>query len=719
MAPPQRIRTFNSRTTEKQDNVTSSVVPEHEIQQRQEDTKNRLAYVTKHPFASSWTWKQIQDFENKGEGVSINGKIYYPDSYKPRTTTISQDNKSAKEHRAGQQRAKQELDRQKQIKEQNAANDVINETVGWIPGVNAFTRIGLSQWADRTGNPRAREYDLSAALGLAGDAATIYMGGTKPLQLATSYAGAKAGKAIGKEYGYPLLGELIGATVGGGPVYNIGRDIVNTGKQYMTFRDLLRSVRETPIYNWNVEHASPYGRTIGSQMNVHTPTDIGIHVSDIGSETTRAIQSNSEVPLTVREGVLTTSPNTLTKYTGQDKGLWTSVVNPELYENVRPWSYPVNLSKSAEDAIRLSEDTPIIQYTNGWESSDPAYLISDPNYLQLSKNEVLPIQGEKLRLRSKGISPINIGQDYLQNISTGTNHRGNPYIFGSIGDDSYLISKWSPNNYYVGFGNNASENFSSIDDVERFLESQHNNYLKTLEPMQKQAYLERPFANDTPDAPKADATEEFKKAIQDQVQLEVEDFYKSPQYEQRYVNIIPNKRTYEHFTKGIQELANKINPVSFKDNSLLGYSQPININQLDLGINVRNPRPEQGFLNTISHEFGHHMYRDYILNDIGQRLGILQMINHNNGLIGDALKHLNPGVPIDEFTKYISEPNELRQRLIPYVKKSLLEDLTPEETYNEIIDENLLETFNKDYLIKLIGGLLSVNLLLKNNDSQS
>lgn len=380
---------MSSPNTERNDVIQSRVIPDYQIQSKQENAKYKLKYITSHPFATNWSFEQIVDFENKGQPISMNGRVYYPDSYK-NTTTVSQDNKSEQQHKQGQQRAKQERQRQEENKQQDFLNDFTNETIGWVPGVNTFVRAGLSQWANRTNNPRAAEYDINAALGLVGDAAMFAFGGVKPLELATAYTGSK----VGKHYG-GTVGEIAGAMVGGKAGSNLQQAIqdiriLNNTRRFAKRLDEV--VNSTPFYNQNVQHVSPNGMTIGSHLTPYNSTDVGIHV--VTPNETKAvanIQRASDIPTTVREGVLTYTQNTAPINYGNDLGLWGSNVNPGLYSHFQ-WNYPFKLDNPRmQDAITLGENAPIGEYVNTWEGEgQKALMITDPNYLQLSKNLIIP-----------------------------------------------------------------------------------------------------------------------------------------------------------------------------------------------------------------------------------------------------------------------------------------------------------------------------------------
>lgn len=485
-------------------------------------------------------------------------------------------------------------------------------------------------------------------------------------------------------------------------------------------REFGRSVKDTQLINVPIEHVSTKGMTEGAGLNASSSTDVGFHFSPAGSRTTTNIQQATGAPF-VRTGTWTYSNNTRPVF-ALDKGNWTYDFNPELYQGLSPGSTP------AENAIALSQRSPNYTYVNNFEGQGGrSYMTTEPNFwVQLSKNEVPKIQEERLRVKPKsGISTeIETLDQYLQNF-TQINDR---MYHGGIGDNTFYVTKTDQGYKLRSSDKNGEfvtdERFSSFQDLLKFLENQHEDFLKTLSPLQRTAYLERPVAwnskakgSNYREGNEAGSSTQFRRDVKAQIQSDIDDFYLSPEYKERFLSKDFGSTFYPELEQSLREVNSITHPSSYNGLSFSeGHSAESVSGYNTLGINTNYVRSTEGLENTITHEFGHGMYRPWLVKTNDPLYFIMKT---NQNLTKDALSNLNPGIPVDDYTKYISGHDELRQRIIPYVKRSFQEGLTPEETYNIIIDNDLKNTFRKDYIIKLIGGMLGISPIIARNDQQN
>ena len=485
-------------------------------------------------------------------------------------------------------------------------------------------------------------------------------------------------------------------------------------------REFNRSVKDTQFINVPIEHVSTKGVTEGAGLNASSTNDVGFHFSPAGSRTTFNIQRATRAPF-VRTGTWTYSNNTKPMF-AFDRGNWTYDFNPELYKGLNPGNTP------SENALALSQRNPNYTYVNNFEGEGgQSYMTTEPNFwVQLSKNQSPRIQEERLRVKPKsGISTeMETLDQYLQNF-TQVNDR---MYHGGIGDDTFYVTK-TDQGYKLRSSNKdgdfvMDERFSSFQDLLKFLENQHEDFLKTLSPLQRTAYLERPTAwnskvkgSNYREGNEAGSSSQFRRDVKAQIQSDIEEFYLSPQYKERFLSKDSGAAFYPELEQSLREVSSITHPSSYNGPSFSeGHSAESVSGYNTLGINTNYVRSTEGLENTITHEFGHGMYRPWLVKTNDPLYFIMRT---NRSLTSDALNNLNPGVPVDEYTRYIAGHDELRQRIIPYVKRSFQEGLTPEETYDIIIDSDLKNTFKKDYIIKLIGGMLGVSPVIAHNDQQN
>lgn len=217
MAIPKKIKTTD--TVQVADVVQSNSRPiivnfKEQAQQRKANYETLQRYNKRYPWAKGWTLENFINFERNATQVYVNGTLRTPITYKPRTATISQDNRTEAQHKVSQQRAKQEAQKQKQLKETQQTVEIINDPynpIGWVPGVRTMVNAGADQVYSRNTGQAYTPYTTGAAMSAGFDAFGV--GSLK--NLAGAYIGSTAGGIIGDKYGHQELGQFIGGLTGG------------------------------------------------------------------------------------------------------------------------------------------------------------------------------------------------------------------------------------------------------------------------------------------------------------------------------------------------------------------------------------------------------------------------------------------------------------------------------------------------------------------------
>lgn len=103
--------------------------------------------------------------------------------------------------------------------------------------------------------------------------------------------------------------------------------------------------------------------------------------------------------------------------------------------------------------------------------------------------------------------------------------------------------------------------------------------------------------------------------------------------------------------------------------------------------------------NVVMHEFGHRQYNDR---------GFNLVIELNRRTIGDPTKYLREDLSEKDY-KYFTDPNELRQRIIPIIKEMQDNNWTLEETYelsSNFKMDDIKDIFKKEYILRLLDNIL-------------
>lgn len=287
---------------------------------------------------------------------------------------------------------------------------------------------------------------------------------------------------------------------------------------------------------------------------------------------------------------------------------------------------------------------------------------------------------------------------------------------GFIGKEQIMFNPQKNIIYRYDGENWIKTQFENKSEYANALKKMHDDYVSTLSELDKKLYLK---SNVVQRGQEITAPYDIDKLVHKKSQEHIEDFYQSPEYKDRFITKISNdikvdpNRAYDELLLDLNEVQKHYITKLFTHNTRRGFA-----GTEELGLNVRVPRYSTDI--TIPHEFGHLIYNRVTPS-------IDKIIRLNERVIGNPIHNLrsdvfeiNPGIS-REFIDYVSDFEELRQRIIPAVEEMFKNGWTVEETYNKSIalrDAQLKDIFNKDYILKLLGGMLSVTPILNTNKNE-
>lgn len=623
-------------------------------------------------------------------------------------TVVKQDNRSEAKRQYDQMRGEQVREANTRLKAYEKSG--IDNVARYVPIAGTYALQGQVDLLKQSGRKEeARELSPWVAVSAAGDLATIAAGARYPIPTATSIAGAAVGGNIGRHYGNEFTGSLAGGFVGGRiSIFYNTRPV----QLYRLSKELNKSTRNTKLINKDIEVVSPYGVTQGSGLNTYSKYDVGFHFSPRWSPTSIAIQKQTGAPF-IRTGYQLTSEN-IPYIIAKDKGIWTSQYNPELYRGVNPGNTPL------ENVIALDQIGPNYKYTNLFESrGNSSYFTTDGNSINLSKNILATSYERPL----KGVERVvDIGVPEIQYV-TNLNQFGKSYT-GYVGDQPVILSPHR-NEIEILSGNTPRVISSeSYDEYLKSLQKLHDEYVSKLQPLDKELYLSHYYVPDENPVQFKRGTP-VDKLVRERIKQLTDDFYNSDEYIERYVSRLGLP---EILAKDMhKELIKTLNDI--QDNTVIGVFHSNNtsgqqtlfrnndtgeyIHRLSLSTGVPYYSPKI----TTHHEFGHSLYNVNRIKDIP---AVKQLVKANDELIGDAEKHLiSKGNLSEEQIAYYTDKDELRQRVIPVVEEMFENGWTAEDAFEKSIAlkrSNLKDLFNKDYIIKLLEGMLVMSPLIASNN---
>lgn len=508
--------------------------------------------------------------------------------------------------------------------------------------------------------------------------------------------------------------------------FRAARNAINSPETNLA-REFNRSIRNTRFINVPIEHVSTKGVTEGAGLNSYSDSDVGFHFSPAGSQTTYNIQQATNAPF-VRTGTWTYTNNTKPVFV-IDKGNWRYSFNPEIYNGVNPGK------TISENAMALNQKGPNFMYVNNFEGNGArSYMTTQPNFgVVLSKN----VAYEKIPTLEKEVQGVMSIESPYSNFLSNFSRSSSGEITGNIGNQSFVVRPSKKSNSVMIESPELDEPiiFNSQDDALNFLEGKHQEYFRSMEPFRQEMYIRQNSVNPYTDTSvPSKGSPEFESAVKQRTQDDIDLFYGSDEYTERFNKRISDFMEGEYGIKPTQEqlsqakskfdallldIQQRYTPGMFKG-SPMGFSQG---NSMHLGLNANLHNAPRTIDNTITHEFGHLIYYyPFGHQTSGSRFMLVNDANAN--LMRSPSEHLTwKGFALpDDLRDYITSQNELRQRVIPVVKEMVENGWTAEEAYVKsaaLKEANLDQLFDKNYIIKLLGGMLSTFPIFKKNDQST
>lgn len=495
-----------------------------------------------------------------------------------------------------------------------------------------------------------------------------------------------------------------------GPVYrNVSIGAKNTKRAVNEFRlarEINKSSRNTKLINKDIEVVSPVGVTEGAGLNAHSKSDVGFHFSPRGSSTSITIQNQTGAPF-VRVGYQTTSEN-IPYIVVNDKGNWGFKYNPEIYRGVNPGT------TLSDNVLALDKIGPNFKYTNLYEGKgNSSYFTTDPSSIQLSKNALAPRY--EIPLKTNGLQIAE--SQYVTNLGK----QGNSYI-GYIGDKQVFLSPHR-NSFAILSDSGIQEfNANTYSEYLQNLRKLHDEYVSGLSPLDKELYLSSNTVTEIPEITAKGS--DLDKLVHDRTRQTIDDFYNSDEYIDRYAEQLKlpkplAERFHKTLIQSLEDIQSKYRVGMFTHPNRVGQADVDFDYKITPRISLSTRVPNYDTGTSVGHEFRHQIYN---WNDLFKTPGTDILVRHNNKLVGDASRYLQPSVKerlSNEMLQYYTDPNELHSRVGPVVEEIIENGWTVEEAFNKskaLKDSNLKDLFNKDYIIKLLGGMLTTTPLIASNN---
>lgn len=484
-------------------------------------------------------------------------------------------------------------------------------------------------------------------------------------------------------------------------------DIINKPLRNLRIaNELNKSVKNTKFINVPVYHTTTY---TGNDLRPWSVNEWGLHVTP-NIDTAKHIAAN--IPNShIKEGTFIFTNNTI-PIRITDQGSFQRGFGNFDYNGVE--QYDFLQPRQAENMLARSKN-PSYVYDNVFEKGGDSFVITNPEDVPFSKNTVV---SEDIPLKvglSNNILPAE--SKYVHSILP-NRHAG---YLGKIGNE--LIRLRPDKNYFYFRGKNFK--FKDYNQYLKGLEKFHNEFIQRLPELSKNLYMNLNTAQSSP-VP-VPISDDINTLVKQRTRDLIDNFYKSDEYKDRFIKLIstddpeslysyltnPNRQYYK-FLNALEKLHNNYEVGIFNSPTSRGqYSH----NPSRISLNVKSFMYDPNI--TIAHEFGHGIYSPWFKNS-DDLSAIQSIIKHNDNLIGDASKHLLPEADIYDVKdiNYFTNPNELRQRIIPAVEEMVENGWSVEEAYDKskaLKDAELKVVFNKDYIIKLLGGMLATIPFISNN----
>ena len=512
----------------------------------------------------------------------------------------------------------------------------------------------------------------------------------------------------------------LGLTPVFGPMFNSAKSGIENAKSAVdsTLRsykgatlanELNKSIKNTKFVNTPVYHTTTY---MGNDLRPWSNNEWGLHVTP-NHNTAQRIASN--IPNShIKEGIFTYTNNTK-PIRITDQGSFQRGFGDFDYTGVE--QYDFLQSRQAENVV-ANQKNPSYVYNNMFEKGGDSFAITNPDHsVVFSKNGQVQME---VPLRVGWMNDILPAESqYVYNIKPSGNN-----FYGFIGEEMVYLR---PNKNSFDYKGKSYE-FDNHSQYLNELKKLHNEYVNNLSELQKNLYINLNTSYRDPTlVPKYD---DIYKLTKERTRDLIDNFYKSDEYQDRFIKQItehsppqflknPNSKysPENQYSKFLQNLE-KVNDIY--DVGIFNKNLTFGSYQYDPSIISLNARAHSYDPNiTIHHEFGHGAYSYHNKTD-DEWSGVYSVIKNNEDLIGDASKHILKDVNLsDEYREYITDKDELRQRIIPAVEEMFNNGWTVQEAYDKskaLQQAQLKDVFEKDYIIKLLGGMLSLTPLLMNNN---
>lgn len=654
----------------------------------------------------------------------------------------------------------------------NAANDLVFTalTLG-ANGVGKMLYEGGKKGLTVAGQAMTPSTWIGGISGMAGyEAPTALLNGA---DLAYSaYLGKQAGDAIAKdglnlETGINAALSLAPFTRSEEAIKAVA-GLPRTIKDIQNSSNVINKARLAYEMNKGIKGAQFTNRPVGlvtneglGNMSPATGADVGTHFADEGSPVLDAIQKATGRPF-VRTGTWTYTNNTEPIFV-LDKGNWTYSFNPDIYKGVNPGVTPM------DNAMALNEINPNYSYSNKFEGfidgkQYPSYMTVNPEQgFHLSKN-IQKMDDDWLTTPIKGTPGDYILKDgthtptvsdpfftefpnlhnYFQNVYTKKEitPTGIFYTTEFIQNGvSFRVGKLN-NEYYVSINEAPYKKVQgSEQDVEKYVLNEREKLINSL-PKETQEIIKRSkIASDREDAESIIAGTELGNAFKESIKNDIGNFYLSDEYLDRFAKSY-NALEGTYFTSEdlkpiLEENLNKTldltqpwlfkvpNRETLKGSSRYSLTNPITNRpeELRFGINTYGDFVNEGidWDAILFHEFGHNIWRD--------NTSLSKFIREwNTNVMKDSTNHILPkfityNPPSSKTYQYLTDPNEVRQRIMTVVRDGYNEGITEiDDLLNSksMDHQQLKRVFKPEYLKYLLQSMLGITgLITVTNDKNN
>lgn len=712
-----------------------------------------------------------QFLKNQGINTSKMSDVDIQREYSFRTQPKKEISKAPerteKEHQLRHKSAVKELENSQKLKGiKEEVLPTIDALVGWIPVMGDAINAGASEELKNLGDKEAAlERGILGTTGMALNLIGIpYLFSKKgAASLLSSYLGSGIAGAISNNN---PEARLAGALVGG-VTPDIAGNFVQNAKQalknYKLGTELYRSIESTPIYHMNVYHSVPESQMWTGQPLIWSKTNALHHVGDYttANNVAKSIEQNGEKAI-IKSGDLRYTTNSIVyrNPNNTDPGVWMPEIDKGL--NYSDNFYSIINNPNLEGTLKFGDDADIIAYKNLYEGKGKtSYGITNPNTILYNDNIIFmknPITNgfiENGRDVTTGKAVQELKMDGFNDIRLIVNDfqydpNSNKFIYNIPGKARVKGTVLDNGNIqiyeYTQDGSDLiSKGVFTKDELLTKLKEEQNSILSESNTFKKYNYLEadkipeytgNSLSTDTSNL-NQNLIEKIKQSIQDDIDL----IYKSPEYEEKFLNSGFTSKQYNQFLKEIQQLKDEAVATYFKNSNNPNIFGLSNTKNLTYGYNVSIIKNEiEDFIKSvIFHEFGHVQNRasEIINNEFIEEL--LQNVQYNKypmlneirkyneklidtyrmpGLKEDVLPKLrSKEIDPDYFNYAIGDSEELMQRLRQGMKGQIENGISNEdvlEAYNltGIKETDLPKFFKSDALKNMTIKILSATPLL-------